>query len=142
MSKTKCSTQIKRLTDYLVDLHMSGDVCVFWNLSGHVDQLELSIRNSQLQYGKTLYDTQFYIFNENAEKPSYNEDYLKKKDWKKFVDEIIEDIKYAIEQRSEKLEKLEAERAENERKRYEELKAKFETEPTPKKPNPIEKEGE
>lgn len=102
---SKASTQIKRLNNFLIDLHMTGEVCVFTRLSGHVDQFEVDVCASQKQYGNKLYSRQFYFYNENADK-NYDMSYLKDTDWKELVDGIIEDIKDAIKNRAIKLKDL------------------------------------
>lgn len=118
----KAITQMARLHKYLLELQMSDRACVFADLSGHVDWLNVKVVESREDYQTALFERQITV-------PSSRDDmeYLKKRDWKEYINEFIEDIEYSLTQRDEKIRKRAEEIEQNERKRFEELKAKFES---------------
>jgi len=48
--------EINKLVEYLNEVYKRGDVCVFYNLSGHVDWIDVRIAYSKKQYSKVLYE--------------------------------------------------------------------------------------
>ena len=48
--------EINKLVEYLNEVYKRGDVCVFYNLSGHVDWFDIRIARSKEEYSKVLYE--------------------------------------------------------------------------------------
>ena len=111
-------TQYLRLQGYLYDLHQSGKVCVFADLSGHVDWLEIRVVDSKRDYDRRLYDKTIYIASEYA--PEQTD--------KELVTSIIADIDEAVLNKEVRLKELQEALEVAEKTKYEELKAKFEGE--------------
>ena len=108
-------TQYLRLQGYLYDLHKSGEACVFSDMSGHVDWLRIRVVNSTEDYTAVLFDTTLYVGTEY--KPDRTDTEV--------VDDIITSIKEVLEDRKNILKQQQIALEEAERKKYEELKAKF-----------------
>lgn len=116
--------EVMRLQKYLLELHMSERACVFSNFSGHVDHIDIRICPDRNNYNIELYEIEVGI---PAIAPKYEHlIYLRKRDWKKYIDEIIEDIEDALAYREEKIAEAAKEREALERARYEALKEKYE----------------
>ena len=110
-------TQYLRLQGYLYDLHLSGKVCVFIDLSGHVDWLEISVVSSKTDYHDVLFKKTLYVSTEW--KPEESD--------KEIVDEIIAQIDDVVKNKVAKLAEIQKKREANEKAQYEKLKAKYET---------------
>lgn len=117
--------EIARLFVYLFNLETKHEVCVFINLSGHVNWFDISITESEDKYNQILYSNRIRY---QAQYHMYDDDILKTIDYKELVDDIISDIEEALEDRDNILYKLNKEREQRDREVYEKLKAKFEGE--------------
>lgn len=113
--------EVTRLQKYLLELHLSRKVCVFSELSGHVDCLNVSIRHSIERYNTTLFEQEIRLPSEKFASLS-----SPKRNWTKYIDDVIENIEFAIMQRDRKLQEQDEAAKARERKYYEELKAKYE----------------
>lgn len=118
MSKTfnMSKTQYLRLQGYLYDLHMSGEVCVFSDLSGHVDWLQVRVTYSRQDYATVLFNETIYIVT----------DYKPDQTDKEIVDEIIARIDKGVKDKATKLAEIQEKREADEKAQYEKLKAKYE----------------
>lgn len=113
-------TEYLRLQGYLYDLHTSGKVCVFSELSGHTDTLAIRVVDSMKNYSD-------HIYGDYGSRGIYiSADYKRSETDKEIIDRVIDDIELSIEQRDTKIAQLEQQRLETRKKRYEELKAEFE----------------
>lgn len=119
------NSHIRRLFKHLLELETKENVCVFFNMSGHVNSITITVADSEDHYGRELYGTEI---NYAAIVSKWNDgrEYLSKRDWKEFVDDIILDIEDAIKDREAKVEKIKAETEKSERATLERLKAKYE----------------
>ena len=117
MSKTfnMSKTQYLRLQGYLYDLHISGEACVFSDLSGHVDWLEIMVASSKKAYKDMLFSKTIYISTEW--KPEESD--------KKTVGEIIAQIDEVVKNKVAKLAEIQKKREADEKAQYEKLKAKY-----------------
>lgn len=109
MPKEKFSmTQYLRLQRYLMELHLSGEACVFVDFSGHVDWVRIQVCSNKKEYDIHLYEQTIYL-------PEKNGNYVYE-NWKILADEIIEEIKQVVADREQKVaehkEKLEADERE------------------------------
>jgi hypothetical protein len=110
-----------RLLDYLVKLQLSGE-CVFFEQHGHTNHFTINITPDRQHYSRYLYEREIDL-------PPYEhnfQDYMRNRNWKEFVDGVISDIEGVLSVRKEKTAELERSHEEAQRKRYEELKAKYE----------------
>lgn len=130
ISKLKLATnaqvikEVTRLQKYFLELQMSDRACVFSELSGHIDQIHIRICPDKKNYMTHLYELDLEI-------PPLKLDYewrvyLRQRNWKEYVDEIIEDIEFALTKREEKIAEAAKKSEEAERARYEALKQKYE----------------
>ena len=101
--------QYVRLQKYLIELHQKGNVCVFADLSGHVDWVDVHITPSQEDYDVRLYQRTIYT------------DCLTKK----VVDDTIKVINNVLDNLEAKKKEIAAEKEQQERETYEKLKAKY-----------------
>ena len=106
MSKTfnMSKTQYLRLQGYLYDLHMSGKVCVFSELSGHVDWLNISVANNKTGYHDVLFNETLRVSTEW--KPEESD--------KEIVDDIIAQIDDVVKNKVAKLAEIRKEQLEAE----------------------------
>lgn len=111
-------TQYLRLQGYLYDIQISGRGCVFSDLSGHIDVLNIRIGASKSDYNTTLYGSfsNWIYLATDYQRPESDED---------FVTRIIEEINEALLHSKKKIELAKKEAEGSERKQYEELKLKY-----------------
>lgn len=113
MSKKKMTeTNIKqylRLQEYLIRLHKTGKVCVFAELSGHVDTFDIHITPSHEDYRTWIYDGRPWLSLLS----------------KQAVDRIIKEIEQLIANLETTKEKLAVEKEQRERETYLKLRKKY-----------------
>lgn len=105
--------EITRLVIYLNKVHKQGRVCVFYDLSGHVNWFSISLRDSKENYEKILYDTRITLN-------------VSKKELKEVVDEIIKDIYKILKNIPAAKRKATIEKQEEEKIELKRLKDKYE----------------
>ena len=54
--------ELNRFIEYLNNLYYENTICVFYRLSGHVNWLEFSIRESKKLYGRILYSNTIMLY--------------------------------------------------------------------------------
>ena len=121
-------TQYLRLQGYLYDLHISGEVCVFSGLSGHVDWLDITVASSRRDYTDQLFKETVYVAT----------DYKPDQTDKEIVDGIIARIDEVVKSKAVRQVEAQKRREADERKQYEKLKAKYEN--TKEEPTKLEAE--
>jgi len=115
---TSSEEELTRLCEYAIELELSGKVCVFISMSGHVNWLNIKIVESEDKYPNTF----------GSWTISYDTDYSGKKIptsvIKKKVASIISEIKQVVYDLE--LEKAKLAEEQLELQKLEELKAKYE----------------
>lgn len=113
MSREKITeTNIKqylRLQEYLIRLHKTGKVCVFTELSGHVDWVDICITPSHEDYETRLYASYLWLSALN----------------KRVVDKIIKEIEQLLTELDAAKEQRLAEEEKQEREMYLRLRKKY-----------------
>ena len=109
-------TQYLRLQGYLYDLHISDEVCVFSELSGHVDWLDITVVSNRRDYKDQLFKETVYVA--TYYKPDQTD--------KEIVDGIIARIDEVVKSKVVRQVEAQKRREADERKQYEKLKAKYE----------------
>jgi hypothetical protein len=110
--KTMTEANIKqylRLQEYLIRLHKTGKVCVFTELAGHVDWLDIHITPSHKDFTTRIYTAEPWLSNLSS----------------KVVDGIINDIEKMLVNLEATKKQLAAEKEQQERETYLKLRKKY-----------------
>lgn len=113
---TKRAEHFCRLVTYLAFLQEQGRA-VFIDYSGHVDSFNVKVSKSPKEYEESIYDPGYptlAIYSDNVTDSQYSD----------YIDGIIDDIKWSVEQQIQKesdLEVLEVLKAKYEPKKEEEV---------------------
>lgn len=101
--------QYLRLQEYLIMLHKTGKVCVFTELAGHVDWVDIHITPSHEDFATRLYEANPYL------------SYLSKRE----VDRIIREIEQLLVDLEATKQQLAIEKEQQERETYLKLRKKY-----------------
>jgi len=111
MNKKIIKNGVKKIAEKVIEINLNTDLCVFFEIWGHVEKIEVRISESKENYSNRIFKEYFYYDRKNCEE-SFDE-MLKK------IEEAVSNAKNLIKEGREKLEK-------KEREEYKKLKAKFE----------------
>jgi len=117
---SKKQEELTRLCNYAIGLHLSGKVCVFIDMSGHVEWLAITIRKSIKEYDKVLgnWTVSFGKYYDGKNRPPSV--------IKKHVTNIIKEMQSVVDNYEEALAKEQERTKQLELEKLEELKAKYE----------------
>ncbi len=107
--------ELLEFIEYLNDLYERNDVCVFYELSGHVDWFEYKICESKKDYTHDLISGKIHL----------KDNYYDGTSLKDIIEQVKEKIEYAIIRRKETVEQLKLKEIEREKEMLRKLKEKY-----------------
>lgn len=114
-------SELTRLCNHAIGIELSGKACAFIDMSGHVDWLSISLRESKEKYDIVLGNWQV----------NYDTDYdgkkIPEKTIKNNIDRIIKEMDDTVTNLDSAIEKSNLAKKELELKQLAELKKKYET---------------
>ena len=111
-------SELNLLMQYAMELHLKNDLCVFIDMSGHVDWLEIKVAPNRNEYIDQLGSWRIRFRN-------YDKKYISSASAKKQVRDIIAELNFIVNNKEAVIAQAEQLKMESELKKLAELKKKY-----------------